>query len=489
MADRFSRSLQENLIVLLATSDESGKIIASTVAPETFEGDYRIVAERCIEYWRKYQKAPGDHLDDLMYDELNDKGHPRATAFKRIVTACYELAGTVNEKYILDSVRHFKRMQAMKRVIMESADKLNAGQEMAISEIEALWTDLLNARQIDFQPGMRLADWQRFQEFHEKRQGEFTTGIRELDERYITPARGTTLLFLGPPGRGKTWFCISCGVRALLQRKKVLHISLEMGEEETAGRYYQSMFGVTKREVAVWTTRFEVGEHHRFAGFHRERINVPFTLESSEATVELQARVRDPRFGMMMDNLIIKSFPSGSLKIEELEAYMDNLETTEGFIPDLLILDYIGITDIDERNPRISLGRNFVRFRGACQRRNIAGVTAQQTRRRTAGGQQTRTDDVAEDWSMLGTTDMALLYAATDAEFERGLGRITVGKARGEEDRFMVLISQAYKMGQFCLDSIYMPRRYLDKLKAFNPRDLSYAGDDDDDEGENEEDQ
>jgi hypothetical protein len=65
-------------------------------------------------------------------------------------------------------------------------------------------------------------------------------------------------------------------------------------------------------------------------------------------------------------------------------------------------------------------------------------------------------EHVAEDWSLTNTADIVLSFSATAAERQRGLGRMYVGKARDEEDKFGVLMTQSYRMGQFCLDSVML---------------------------------
>jgi hypothetical protein len=57
----YPNSLQENLLTLLFHYDKAGKKVADAIDPNLFEGDYRVFAERAIEYWKKYQKAPQQH--------------------------------------------------------------------------------------------------------------------------------------------------------------------------------------------------------------------------------------------------------------------------------------------------------------------------------------------------------------------------------------------------------------------------------------------
>ena len=63
---------------------------------------------------------------------------------------------------------------------------------------------------------------------------------------------------------------------------------------------------------------------------------------------------------------------------------------------------------------------------------------------------------VAGDFSILGTADVYITYNQTDEEHELGLARLYVQKGRTDQDRFTLLISQCYPIGQFCMESTLM---------------------------------
>src|SRR5215475_10094197 len=66
--------LGENLITLLAYHDEQAKIIRGVVDVNLFGGPLRLIAQRVYEYIDLYNKAPGDHLADLLADKLEVEG-------------------------------------------------------------------------------------------------------------------------------------------------------------------------------------------------------------------------------------------------------------------------------------------------------------------------------------------------------------------------------------------------------------------------------
>lgn len=463
MSDKFSASLQENLITLLAYDDDAGKLVANLADINLFEGDYRTVADRCVKYWRVHNSAPKDHLPDLFDDFLDDVKNKKAPTIRRILSNMLGLSERINTKYVLDKLRAFTRLQKMSGAIMQSYETISKHKELGIKEVEELWDKLLRAREIDFDSGLRLYEIDKVLNYFNSHFMEFKCGIKELDDNYIVPYRGGVLLFLGASGAGKSWFLIQIGKHAFLQRKRILHVTLEMGAEEVAQRYYQSFFACSKRNAKTKLAVLELDNFNRLEGLGQEELDVDFTLESKVAREELETRVT--KLGTRIENLIIKRFPTRNLTVSQLAAYLDSLEVAENFIPDLLILDYIGIMNTDQSNHRISLGRTYESLRGLAVERNIACVTAHQISKRGAMAITAGSTDVAEDWSLIASSDQVITFSATDEEKAFGLGRIFVSKARSEKDKFGILLTQNYDIGQFCLNSVMLDNKYFDIFK------------------------
>jgi hypothetical protein len=93
-------------------------------------------------------------------------------------------------------------------------------------------------------------------------------------------------------------------------------------------------------------------------------------------------------------------------------------------------------------------------------------VTASQSNRQGNKDKWITMDNFAEDFSKAGISDVVLSYNQTDAEYQLGLARLFLPKVRDSVKDVAVLISQAYGMGQFCLDSVKMEDTYWNQLKA-----------------------
>jgi hypothetical protein len=209
-----------------------------------------------------------------------------------------------------------------------------------------------------------------------------------------------------------------------------------------------------------------------------EIVKPDFTMDGPLVHDELVSRIT--WMGRKVENLIIKRF--SGLTIDKLNAYLDNLEIVHGFIPDMILLDYIGLMKLNTKDFRLSLGQVMKDFRDLCIERHVAGVTAQQASKMGATGKSIGLGHVAEDWSLTNTADMVLTYSTTDMEFRYGLGRLYVAKARDEADKFGVLLTQNYKGGQFMLDSTFLGPKYWELIQEMREASGNDDEEDNDDD-------
>jgi len=73
---------------------------------------------------------------------------------------------------------------------------------------------------------------------------------------------------------------------------------------------------------------------------------------------------------------------------------------------------------------------------------------------------------VTEDISKVFTADTVLTYSQTVAEARLGLGRISVDHARNAPKGAMILLSQAYSVGQYVLQSTSLTNAYWERWET-----------------------
>ena len=270
-----------------------------------------------------------------------------------------------------------------------------------------------------------------------------------------------------------SWELIHIGKQALLRRLNVVHITLEISERLIVQRYLQSLFSIQRTKAQVNITRLRLDSLGRVELLDREILrNVPAFRDTGARKI-LSGKLQ--RFNAK-DRLVVKAFPTGGLTIQQLRNYLDLLERAQHFTPDVLIIDYPDLMKLGTDNYRLELGSIFKELRGIAVERNLICATATQSNRAGSTAKLLTDAHTAEDYSKIATADTVLTYSQTSTERELGLARIYASNTRvGEDDRFVTLITQAYKIGQFSLSAALLPSTYdshLESLISRSHRDL-----------------
>lgn len=467
MAERITGNLQENLLHLVCFSIKAGPIIRGVVEPELFSSQiYREIFTRVYAFLDAHKAPPGEaHLPDLVEDLLVRRDSD-AEMVERIIRTVLEMQGRVHEGYILAQLETFIRQQRFKAALIKSGELIQEGN---IDEAQTAMEEGMRRRLQLFSPGLTLTQGLKIALAGQIRENVVLTGVKQLDEWDLGPARGELHLFIAPPKRAKTWWLVNLAKYAILARLRVVYVTLEISEAQIIQRFLQSIFSLMRHRATVEISRIESDELGRFVRFERDQLKGRGALYDQNAVKMIEGKLGGFR---VRDNLLVKGFPTGMLTVDGLRAYLDALERAHNFIPDMVVLDYPDLMQFDRRRMREELGGLFVNLRGLGVERNIIMPVATQASRLGAEAKLLTDTHVAEDWSKIATADTVITYSQTLAEKELGLARLFVSNTRvAERDRFVTLISQAYPTGQFCLSSSSMTDSYWGKLKEVGGSD------------------
>ncbi len=458
VSDVLAVPLQESLLVLLTFSNKHASYIRNALEPRLYGSRlYRDVAVRCYSYIDQYKKPPGEHLPDLFDDELR-KDDDTAKELAGLISAIGKQRETVNEQYVLKQLENFVRQQSLKSSIITASDAIQRGTQEGLDEAETALQVGLRARMSVFSPGITLSQGLSAAFNRTVRPDVLTLGIQELDRFQLGPARGEFHLFIAPPKRGKSWWLVHCAKRALLQRLKVAYITLELSQEQIAQRMLQSIFSMTRRKSIVHVSELQQDELWRLTHVDHYTLKKQLSFDVPAARSVIEKELRKIR---VKENLIIKQFPAGKLTCRGLENYMDMLEQHSGFVPDVVCLDYPDYMAIDPKNYRLEIGSLYNDLRGIAVERNHAMIVASRANREGAKARLVDDTHAAEDFSRIYTADTIFTYSQTKDERALGLARLFVTSTRvAERDRFVIVMGQAYPMGQFCLSSVEMSDKY-----------------------------
>lgn len=123
---------------------------------------------------------------------------------------------------------------------------------------------------------------------------------------------GTLNLFLGGTNSGKTLFMTHFASSYLYQGYNVLYITLEIAEEEIAKRIDANLMNIKMSEIT--------------------------NLEKDNFLSKI-GKIRSKTIG----KLKIKQYPPASANINHFRALLNELSLKKNFVPDIIIVDYLGI--------------------------------------------------------------------------------------------------------------------------------------------------
>lgn len=445
-------SLQENVLCLLCFKDDAALVISGLISPSLFDNAiYRRVAALATDYVRKYRKSPQIHIADLLEEDLNKKGKS-SNLLSRVLQDLKELyEDGVNEEFVLNNLKGFIRQQRLKAGVVEAASLLQEGQ---LDKAESKILEALKDKEAAFSPGINLRSGLSLVEAGADVFDTFKIGIPPFDAHNIGPSRKALFLLMAATNKGKSWGLVHIGKFAILQRLKVLHITLEMSEARLLPRYYQSMFSMFRRgDQEIGKTdivMLDKSPEGIFEGYSEGKVLKRPVLTGTVGMAKAKKLLS--KLGNKV-NLLVKEFPTGALTMEGLRAYLDMLEHYDRFVPDMLIIDYPDLMSIDTSQLRVDTGRMYKQLRGLGVERNMAVVAVTQTNRGGEDAKLIGLRHTSEDYSKAATADTVITYNQTSMEKVLGLARLFVAKERDERSGLTAIISQSYALGQFHLDS------------------------------------
>jgi hypothetical protein len=467
-----SKALQESLLALLSFDDQDGREASLVLTRKDFDESYRDTAGVILDYWKSQNRPPKDHLQDLFADVIEGDSN----IAKNLLTFLFSLkqiSANLDTGFVLSKLRAFKTYQLLRVGVLEAAEILSRGDIDLAPKAEEVLAKVLKTRTTYFEPGLRLTDAVKvlFEKDHQK---QFTVGIEALDRFGAVPGRGEILLLLAPPKRGKSWGLIHFGKRALMHRLNVWHVTLELSEDIILTRYIRSLFAIAKRSDPTTLFTFcKDSRNRRLVSIKRSDYKPQQSLsEEYKLKKFLKRELAEGAFGGRFGGrLIIKQFPTGQLTVASLTRHLELLEIREKFVPDVIIIDYADLLKVeaDLSSYRLGVDAIYKELRGVAVEKNIHLITASQVNRSGSSAAFVDSSHVAEAFGKIGTADIVLTLTATDVEQRLNLARLYVANSRVDRDRFTVLLTQSYELGQFAIDSVLLPNpnSYKEILKSF----------------------
>ena len=218
-------------------------------------------------------------------------------------------------EFVLDNVKEFIKGKLIFNYLALAHEKLNDGN---LDDIGPFADKLKEANSFSFDDnvGLDLFSDEGEQLMYEHLHSEdecIPTGILGFDEMIRGGLhRKSVTVFVAQSNLGKT--LIKCAVAAnmILNNQKVVYVTCELSEPYVGERILQNMFNV---------------DRDRLGNLSRE--------EFGRVYKKFKEKIKN--------NLIIKKYGAGKSNVNHLKMLFKELHDKKKFVPDILLLDYLGI--------------------------------------------------------------------------------------------------------------------------------------------------
>jgi KaiC/GvpD/RAD55 family RecA-like ATPase len=349
---------QRLILQYLMSSPDTYALCRSIVKSEYFSPELRRSVDFVHSFYDKYNALPAPEILEAETD-IRVKTQPVTRA---------------EVKYCTEEIEAFCKQRAFQTAILAAPPLITAGDFAAVETMvkDALLISLNKNLGVDYfdNPNARLEDLLATPP-------RTTTKWTAFDDAIGGGlARTELLLVTANSGGGKSITLANIAVNFLSQGMNVLYLSLELSESMIAQRFDTMFTGVPS---VVWRENYQaIGTSLREIAPH-------------------------------MGNLVIKHMPTGT-NSNAIRSYLKEFELTYGYVPDLLVVDYL---DLMGANEKVSADNVWEKDkRAAEQLRDILfdymmfGATASQQNRAALEADELHQGHIAGGISKVNTVDI-----------------------------------------------------------------------------------
>jgi replicative DNA helicase len=324
-----------------------------------------------------------------------------------------------NQDFLIDQTEKYIQKEELSEAIFKSADLIENDQpfEPIIGMIE-------NALSVsfDYDTGMVYKDASASQDrydYYTQRISGLSLGLPSVDRALGSGLRSKTLnLVVAPSHGGKSALLMSAASTAYLGKKNVLFISLEMTDMEISRRIDANL------------------------------LNHPANDLGSLNRKEFMTRLEE--ISKLAGNLVIKDYSAGTFSVLMLKSLMNELKAKDGFSPDIICIDYIGLMNSTRTTISQSGGYAFYKsiaeeLHGFSKQEDVIIFTAAQLNRGAYDNLDSGLDSIADSLGVIQTADnvIALLSNGQLREMNQSLIKFLKNRNTGRLSSHLVEVDFA----------------------------------------------
>tara|TARA_R110000796_G_scaffold60666_5_gene140499 strand:+ start:34111 stop:35427 length:1317 start_codon:yes stop_codon:yes gene_type:complete len=416
----FSDNIQRGIINLAKSNLDFLNQAAPLIRSEFFEYPiHGVLFDGITEFFTKYHNLPND---DFLLEFCKDKKR-QAESISEYEDELYSVnnldtSTSNNPAFVIDCVEKFAKRESMKQAITKSVDLMKEGR---FDEIEKEVKDaLMVSRSQDFgQDYFKDVD-ERWTRINSVNDGDYIkTCLPTLDRGLIGGGLGRKELaiVIASAGLGKSIYLANQAVKCLVENLKVAFVTLEMSEDRVAQRIDSISTLIPQATIGNDREQTLLKQRHKI-----------FQMTFNKA------------------DLRIKEFPTGTANTNSVRAWLNQLQNYEGFVPDVVIVDYLELLRPlrDGMSEYEGQQRVAEELRGLAMEKNILVWSASQVNRSGRGARIVTDEHLADSYGKIRVVDLAVSLNQDEEEFDEGTMRVYVVKARNGKSRHLIPITINY---------------------------------------------
>lgn len=384
----------------LIYNEEYARKVMPYLDREYFPGvGQQVIFKLVRDHFLKYNKIPSK---DILQIEIENSSLSE-NIYERTIETFEELKETEFDiDWLVDNTEVWCQKQALFNAISKSASLLEEKDNTNYGKALELVQDALSVN-FDHDLGHDyIEDSQSRYKSYKDKLSHHPCGLHWFDTTTLGGFVAPSLtVFIAPSGVGKSFMLCQLAASYLAKGKSVLYITLEMSVKETAKRIDANLLDISPDDLE------EIDESS-----FMKRINM------------LKMKT--------VGKLIIKEYPANTVHAGHFRHAIRELKLKKKFVPDILIIDYLGLTDSMRNTKNSNLfeqGKNVsTEIRALGQEFGIPVFTAAQINRDGTRNGDFEVTDIAESWAIVNTADY--VYGLITNEDLRKLNQMMVKRLK-----------------------------------------------------------
>ena len=461
--EKIDSSIEKRIITGMVVNTEFLSKVVPLISENMFSEYSQILSTWCVEYFNQYAKAPGKQIELLFEekrDQIEESVEKNISSYLQSLSNEYSISKNTDIECLFDRAEVFFEEKKNINFAKTISRKLRTGD---LSDIES---DISNFQKVSTNIISYSQPLKEIGEFKEdggedvvlKCKDKFSTFLGEM-------MKGWIVSFQAAEKGGKSFILNEMIWQGLTNNKKVLSISLEMNEQQTHGRIYNRLTGRANKVINPITYPVfdcmlnQTGECDK--SFKQNRIHImagedvmKFPLPSSKQEYQpcticrgtnsfvpavwfnqininpVSNKINKQKMDIFnrlypKSSLITKSFPAFKATPDDIRKYINSLEFTIGFIPEILVLDYFDILDNSEAklSERGRVDWVWKMMKQIAEEKHILIISVEQSRK-LLGKETQDADDNSEDKRKNAHINAKYAINSTVEENDQGIIRI-----------------------------------------------------------------